>query len=469
MRQQLQRPQESSVLCKPWTPPRPNNYPAYAAAREGHLSCLGKLAFISVWFLVFVIPWENVMIPAVGTIGLAVGTLASGVAVLAIIEKGGLRRLSRGHLLMVLFVIWAAMSYLWSSDPEVTLIEVTVYLRLLIMVWLIWQLLPDAGQQIRLLQAYVLGTLVASIDTVYQFIHHNESAYQRYAGAGLNPDDLGLVMALSIPISYYLLIRSERRMAWLYGAQLVLSGTAILLSAARGSVFAVAVALSIVPLTATRLKWRQSATILLTAVLFISAAAFFVPASSWDRLSGIPNELLEGDLSGRKAIWAAGLEVFREHPFLGVGAGAYLPSVRHILVVPNVAHNTFLSVLVELGVIGLGIFSALLGVLLLSAKELPWLPKRLWLVCLAVWLVGVSSLSWEARKPTWLLFGLLLSHNASLSQKVRRYNHAPAAPLRTRPANLTNLPFRPRIWLLVKTSLASQVTRFFGEGFLRWG
>jgi O-antigen ligase len=256
-------------------------------------------------------------------------------------------------------------------------------------------------------------------------------------------------------------------MAWLYAAQLALAGTAILLSAARASVLAVAVALSIVPLTAVRLKKRQRIAILLTVVLFISAAAFFVPATSWERLSGIPNELLEGDLSGRTSIWAAGLEVFREHPFLGVGAGAYLPSVRHILVVPNVAHNTFLSVLVELGTIGLVIFCALLGVLLLSAKELPWLPKRLWLVCLAVWLVGVSSLSWEARKPTWLLFGLLLSQNASLSKKVRQYNQAPAAPLCARRANLTNLPFRLRIWLPIKSSLASPITRLFGEGFLR--
>ncbi|PYU19193.1 MAG: hypothetical protein DMG30_25130 [Acidobacteria bacterium] len=433
---------------------------AYSAVGEEQFSCLGKLAFISLWFLVFVIPWENVMIPAVGTVGLAVGTLASGVAILAIIEKGRLRRLSTGHVLMGLFVMWAAMSYLWTLDPELTVIEVPVYLRLLIMVWLIWQLLPDAGHQIRLLQAYVLGTLVPGIDTIYQFIHHNEAAYQRYAGAGLNPDDLGLIMALSIPISYCLLIRTGRRMAWLYRAQLVLAGTAILLSAARGSVLAVAVALSIVPLTARRLKWRQKTAILLTAALFISAAPILVPASSWDRLSTIPKELLAGDLSGRKSIWAAGLEVFREHPFLGVGAGAYLPSVRHILVVPNVAHNTFLSVLVELGVIGLGIFCVLLGVLLHSTRELPWLPKRLWLVCLAVWIVGVSSLSWEARKPTWLLFGLLLSQNACLSQKVRRQNHAPAAPLCTLLAMLTNLPSHLRNWLPIRSSFASHITRF---------
>jgi O-antigen ligase len=409
---------------------------AYSSVREEPLSSLGKVAFISLWLLVFVIPWENVMIPGVGTVGLAVGTLASGIAILAIIEKGRLRSLTTGHVLMILFVMWAATSYLWTLDPDFTTKEVPVYLRLLLMVWLIWQLLPDAQHQIGLLQAYVFGTLVPSIDTIVRFMNHKEAAYLRYAGAGSNPDDLGLIMALSVPISYYLLIRSGRRKAWFYLAQLLLAGTSLLLSAARGGFLAVAVALTIVPLTAARLKWRQKMAILLTVALFISAAAMLVPANSWDRLSTIPNELRAGDLSGRRSIWAAGLEVFREHPFLGVGAGAYLPSVRHILVEPNVAHNTFLSVLVELGVIGLGIFCALLAFLLLSAKELPWLPKRVWLVCIAVWLVGVSTLSWEARKPTWLLFGLLLSQNASLSHKARR-NHAPAVPLSSLVPNLS--------------------------------
>ena len=399
---------------------------------EEQLSFLNGLAFTSLWFLVFVIPLENVMIPGVGLLGVVVGMIASGICVLAIIERGRVRPLSAGHVLMGSFVLWATVSYLWTLDPHGTLVQVPVYLRLLFMVWLIWQVAAEGGQPIRLLQAYVLGTCAAGLDTIYQFVHQNEFAYLRYAGAGSNPDDLGLMVALSVPISYCFFLRSEGRVRWLYGAQLVLAGTTILLSGSRGATVAVVVALSIVPATAACLKPRQIVAISLTTVLIIAAAFFVAPASSRERLSTIPHELVGGDLSGRTQVWAAGVELFEEHPFLGVGSGAYLNSAKPNVVVTNVAHNTFLSVVVELGIIGLAIFCALLAFLLVSATELPWLSKRLWLVCLAVWLVGVLGLSWEIRKPTWLFFGLLLAQHGSVREKVRMLRPHVLEDLRTR-------------------------------------
>jgi O-antigen ligase len=102
------------------------------------------------------------------------------------------------------------------------------------------------------------------------------------------------------------------------------------------------------------------------------------------------------------------------HPFLGVGAAGFRDSVSRALSEPIVAHNTFLSVLVEQGVIGFTLFCALLGVLGLSVSAMPSLPRRFWIVILGVWVVGVSSLTWELRKPTWFFFGLLMAQWASL-------------------------------------------------------
>lgn len=418
---------------------------------------LSKLAFVSLWLLVFAIPWEDALtIADLGTAARGVGLIAVGLGILAIIDGGKLRRPVLGHFLMALFVTLASLSYLWSLYPEGTLTQVFTYIQLLTMVWLIWELAACFHEQIRLMQAYVFGTFVSQIDTVYQFISHQESAYERYAGARLNANDLGLMMALSIPFSYYLLIQSRGKVAWVYRLHLVLAGTTILLTASRGAALASVVALAIVPLTHARLTPRRKIALFLTAMLLVSGALFFVPSSSWERLSTVPNQLEHGTLTGRTLIWTAGWELFREHPFVGVGSNAFRVVVSRVLAEPirleetspaPPAHNTFLSVLVEQGVLGFTAFCALLASLVLSLRPMPALSRKLWIVCLTAWAVGVSSLTWEMRKPTWFFFGLLMAQAAVWAKSsgtprfspLERRAHYPAArPLQEAISSVTS-------------------------------
>jgi O-antigen ligase len=419
------------ALPRPWASPRPDKNGAPLSLVEAEeFSGLGKLAFASLWLLVFAIPWENaITISDFGTSARLIGMVTGGLGVLAIIEKGRVRRPAPGHVIMILFVMLAAVSYLWSLYPEGTLDQAFTYIQLLTMVWLIWELASRGREQVRLMQAYLLGTLVSGIDTVYRFLSHQESVYQRYAGAGLDANDLGLIMALSIPVSYYLLIQTKGLMAWVYRLQLILAGTTILLTASRGATLATLVALAIVPLTQARLTGRQRIALLLTVSFFVCGALLFVPATSWERLSTTPSEFAQGTLTGRTIIWKAGWEIFPAHPFLGIGANAFRLIVSRVLAEPirldqtlflppaPPAHNTFLSVLVEQGVVGFTLFFALLGVLALSLRVLPPFPQKLWIVCLGVWVVGVSSLTWEMRKPTWFFFGLLMAQCGSVVQK----------------------------------------------------
>jgi hypothetical protein len=81
----------------------------------------------------------------------------------------------------------------------------------------------------------------------------------------------------------------------------------------------------------------------------------------------------------------------------------------------------FLSVLVELGVIGALIAFALLFLSVYPAFRLPRQERGLWIVLMLSWAVGVSSLTWEYRKPTWILFGLLAAHIAAIKKQPRQH------------------------------------------------
>jgi O-antigen ligase len=407
-----------------------------AVSQPGELSSLGKLAFACLWLLVFAIPWEDaITIGGFGTSARLIGFVAVGFGVLAIFERGKVRQPAPGHLLMVLFIALAGMSYSWSLYPEGTLAQTFTYIQLFIMVWLIWELAAGQREQRRLMQAYVLGTIVSGVDTIYLYLSHQESAYQRYSGAGLNANDLGLIVALSIPFSYYLLIQSTKPIVWLYRFQLALAGTTILLTASRGATLAGVVAFAIVPLTHTSLTTRKRILILVTASLLVYGALTFVPSTSWERLSTMPDEFAQGTLTGRTIIWKTGWDLFRANPFLGIGANTFRLIASRLLVEPiptdqlgmqsmPAAHNTFLSVLVEQGIVGFAVFCALLVVLVLSLGAMPLLQRKFWIVCLSVWAVGVAGLTWEMRKPTWFLFGVLIAQSGSIRKRVvrvRRY------------------------------------------------
>ena len=393
------------------------------------LSTLGKIAFGSLWLLVFAMPWEDaITISGFGTSVRLIGMVTVGLGVLAIIERGKVRKPALGHVVMAMFVLLAVLSFLWSLYPEGTLIEAFSYVQLFTMVWLIWELAPGVQEQMHLMRAYVFGTFVSGIDTLYLFLSHQESVYQRYAGAKLDANDLGLIMALSIPMSYYLLIQNHGRMVWVYRVHLILAGTTILLTASRGATLATVVALTIVPLTQARLGGRQRVALLLTVILLLGGILFFVPETSWERLATVPTEFEQGTFTGRTIIWKAGWEIFRAHPFVGIGANAFRVIVSRELAEPirmgeadpaPPAHNTFLSVLVEQGVLGFAVFCGMLGAFAVSLRGMPPFPQRLWIVSLAVWVVGVSSLTWEMRKPTWFFFGLLMAQCGSIPQMQR--------------------------------------------------
>jgi O-antigen ligase len=98
------------------------------------------------------------------------------------------------------------------------------------------------------------------------------------------------------------------------------------------------------------------------------------------------------------------LAIFSEHPLLGVGSG----SLGTDSLLGTVAHNTFLSVLAELGLIGLSFFVVILAIVVHQAANQPKWLSWLWLTVLAIWVIGVFTLTWEYRKTTWLFLSLIV-------------------------------------------------------------
>jgi len=376
-----------------------------------------RIAWPLLVLLVFTIPWEkSLWVPSVGTIAHFVGIAAFAAGVLASLWRREFRAPNAALLLAALFVAWSAATYFWTLDPGATRARILTLGKLLGMMWLIWEQCRGPRRQVHLMSAYVFGSVFASCMALFRYANNQQTYYLRYAASGFDPNDFGLVLALAVPLALYLALRGTRWSQWFWFGTVPVLLAAILLTASRAAMAATFVAF----LFALWTWWRASWTYRITTAAFAATLAllvvWFAPAPQRQRLATIGKEITKGSLHGRTHIWKSGVRAFlKGNPIHGAGSGAYPKAVEPWLGTPPVkafqytAHNTFLSVLVECGVIGFAICTALIAALAFYVWSLAPPERALWAVMAAVWTVGVFTLTWEHYKPTWLIMSLIMT------------------------------------------------------------
>lgn len=371
------------------------------------------LALCALSCFVVLVPFENMLlIGGVGTLSRIVGLIAFTLGLGAILDTGRLR-VESIHLWGAVFVASAAASFLWSVDPQSTADRVITYVQLLGAVWLITQLVTEEWHLEALIAAYVLGAWVALLGTFHSFARGADSFYQRFAATGFNPNDLAYILALGIPLAWYLRARTKAPVRWLYIVYPVAALTGILLTASRGGLFAAAIALAFVAVTTRPLRLAAVlGGLVVGSLLFFEYAA--LPYQGIGRLATIGHELFGGTLNQRTLIWAAGLAVSAQNPLLGVGAGAFPTSVAPNFGAEMAPHNAVVSLLVEQGALGLAAFLGFVGAIFRRLERLPRTERRLWFSVLAVLAVALAMGNWEWRKQTWVILALAATHASLL-------------------------------------------------------
>jgi O-antigen ligase len=370
--------------------------------------------------LIFAMPWENII--AVGEV--SVMTKGIGMLMVAVwlvsAPKGGFRKLVPFHMVMFLFILWNIASFFWSIQGDDTLPKIMTYVQAGIMVWILWDLYTTPKALKAGLQAYVLGAYMSIGSTIFNYFNGIKYKALRYSATGFNANDIGLILALGIPVAWYLAVSKSnggkaqalRLINFAYVPAAIL---AILLTASRGSLIAASPAFLFLIGSLTRLKLYQRVVVfaVLTGSLFMLLP--LVPQSSFQRLGTMGTSIAEADLHGRVDIWGAGISALSEHPILGIGSGTFRTGVK----LGKEAHNSFLSVLVEVGMIGFVLFAAIFAIAVYEAMQQPRWDSIFWLTVLLVWTLGLSVHTWEQEKITWLFLGLaVISANMFSRQTV---------------------------------------------------
>lgn len=312
---------------------------------------------------------------------------------------------------------WAVITGLWSSDVGSWFFNMGVY-GLGLAFFCITGLMVDSHRMVQqFLRAYWVGGLFGSAAGILALFLGTRSV-----GFGSDPNFFGLLQASMIPLTVYYRRHAVTVQAkWFYTITLmvVLGGAA----GAGSRSGLIGGALAIVGTMVTRPGLNPAKRVSVAAGSVVLAAFAFVVG-----FVANPNNLQRGFSdrgAGRLDVWNVSIQLVKENPFLGYGLGQLQTLVPPNLLLtpgsqrlnelrPDVsAHNTWLDVIGDLGLIGIILFASVFLVAIASLLRPRWLQTRELSTTLFVMMLPVLSGSFFLpllnNKLAWALVGLSAS------------------------------------------------------------
>ncbi len=413
--------------------------------------------------------------------------LGQGLFLLAVgtwLARGLLRRELRippmPFTLPLLLFLGVTLLSLWTpADLWVGFTEWAKWVQLLLMAWLVYDRLTDPAARPTRALGFILGALMLTVLFqaglgLWQFAFQKQGLtyfvindrFYRAFGTFEQPNPYGGFMGMTAALGGGVLLvlagewvsaqwgrwrgrdvsRPAHGLAWLLGGAIMLAlcGAALIASWSRGAWMGLGAALLVLAAALPRRGWWGlvgAAALVAGGVVLYQAGA--LPAAIASRLTGFLEYTRFEDVRGvaindanfavleRMAHWQAGLAMWRDHFWLGVGLGCYEPAYpRYALInwpLPlGHAHNFYLNLLAETGVVGLAahlvLLCALLGRLWGATRRLSGPERGLALGLLGAWTHlmvhhGVDNL---LVNNLHLYLGILLALSAWVSERARR-------------------------------------------------
>jgi len=292
------------------------------------------------------------------------------VAVLLLLIRGFLTRAfnapHRSAWLFIGFGFWGLLTIFWSIDPNRSK-EMFLTLFGLIVLSVCLSLTRLSDEELRFIrETAVAGGMLIAVLSFYAYLTG------RFDIGGFAPSDTprlgghmvegwwvnpnGLASSMFLPISFSLSSivgsRSQWRRVWSY-ASLIAMMLAILFAQSRAAILGVACLLLLV-------SWRLNRARLKTCVV-----VGILVILGWEVLRVLLGQVATEAFwlgSGRARIWGMGIEALKLYWIVGAGLGTFnlVHRVLGIVMVGKLAeigaHNIYLQMVVELGVVGVVLF-----------------------------------------------------------------------------------------------------------------
>ena len=214
--------------------------------------------------------------------------------------------------------------------------------------------LTSPGRVRRVMATFALCAAVLSLHGIEQAelgmgwtgVELSQGTRIHYVGIFNDPNDLGMLFVMCVPMAVYMaysgLAGLLRKAFWLATAGVLVYG--IYLTDSRGTLLALLAALG-------TYVWLRRGLVPATVLGVVALAGVMMLPSRMQELSAS-----EASAAGRVDAWYQGIHMFTANPLFGIGPGNFADNNANLT-----AHNSFVLVLAETGIIGFTAWLAFIG------------------------------------------------------------------------------------------------------------
>ncbi|TVS00159.1 MAG: O-antigen ligase family protein [Rhodospirillales bacterium] len=287
-------------------------------------------------------------------------------------------------LLLLALVLWMGLCVLLAPDEERAFLQYLRYIKAIALALIVTAICHEAHGYEIIAKFLLVGLVTGAAFNLYQHLTGQYLLYvewmpERSRATGLrgDPNDTAMILMMGMPLAWYFFY-SWRDVFWRMFAAgaFFLIAAAIILTGSRAG------GLVMVALLALLFARRPSMTAAIAGVFLVLGMMLWVADAYWERMG----TLIEGEdaiggtsLAGRWTLLTQGLSTFSENPIFGVGIGHFggaFPDSLAVLTTGGtawggpVAHNLYLEVFVEAGLVGGALFVTVLAMSVIGLRRL---------------------------------------------------------------------------------------------------
>jgi putative inorganic carbon (hco3(-)) transporter len=327
---------------------------------------------------------------------------------------------------LLMLVAWAGLSVSWAEFQGAAATSAFRYGQNALLFLIVFTAVRERRHALWVVAAFVAGASVSAVFAVMNPVDPGQYDVARASGTIGDPNELAAVLVVGMILAGVLFATVRKsplaRLAALGAITLCAAGLFISLS--RGGLVALGFAALASLFVAGRYRPAVFVAALTALIVTVGYFSFLAPPQARDRITKVDGG------TGRTDIWRVGWRMVEAHPIHGVGSGNFQQASIHYFLAPGalvygqyfidhpkVAHNMYLHVLAELGIVGLALFLSLIAFSVVSAykaarsferagdRDMELLARGLTIALLGL-LAADFFLSGQFSKQLWLLLGL---------------------------------------------------------------